>query len=257
MKDICFFTWFTKEYESAGEVFVRSFKKFHPDIDLFAFGEGAINEIFKTDSRLSFKNNKATMAKRFYNQYKRVVCIDADHFVFDRLTEIIEGDYELGAAANFNKALNVNISVSSGRVEGDNPKKEFITAKEYVSGGVIASSNKFFWDSYEKASLEKAQNLTVYDNDLLNIIWHTSAHKKKIFDGDYFYGSPKHKVYYGCSILPDEIDEQKLSINDNKIFCNGKQIKLYHLATGRTPHKQHISEIFPKKAHELINNILL
>jgi len=253
MKDVCFFTWFTENYASIGNVFVKSFKKFHPDIELFVLRDDEIKKVFSKDSRLSFKNNKATMAKLFYNDYRKVVCVDADHFVFDRLTSVIEDDYELGAAANFNIATNIELFAGTSPQAGN---KVFIDKREYVNGGIIASNNKFFWDSYEYASLTKAKEFSTYDNDILNIIWHTSSYKKKVFDGDYMFDNPAHNSYYGCSILPYEVIPGTVTIKDNKIHCNGKPVKLYHLATGRTPHKQPIKEIFPPHTHAVIDDIL-
>ena len=75
--------------------FIKSFKKFHPDIDLVIFGQSDIDEMFASRPELNFYNSKATFAKKLYNDYDLVVNIDADHLIFDRLDEILLGDYDL------------------------------------------------------------------------------------------------------------------------------------------------------------------
>ena len=145
---------------------------------------------------------------------------------------------------------------------------EAVQAKDTPKGSLIVNTSDLpnqhndFFDAWElvdgkvEVSLTKAKEFSTYDNDILNIIWHTSSYKKKVFDGDYMFDNPAHNSYYGCSILPYEVIPGTVTIKDNKIHCNGKPVKLYHLATGRTPHKQPIKEIFPPHTHAVIDDIL-
>jgi hypothetical protein len=121
MPKIVFFTWITDNYKDTiidFTNFEKSFKKFHPDIPLKVFNQLEINELFKEKPWLYSDNCKASFAKLLYNDYDIVVNIDSDFYFFDRLEEIIKGDYDLAGCANFNQYLNVDIKQNN--IEGIN-----------------------------------------------------------------------------------------------------------------------------------------
>jgi hypothetical protein len=65
--------------------FIKSFKMFHPDIDLIVFGQKEIDETFSSNPKLNFYNSKPTFAKKLYNDYDLVVNIDSDHLILNSL----------------------------------------------------------------------------------------------------------------------------------------------------------------------------
>ena len=62
--------------------FIKSFKTFHPDINLVVFGQKEIDETFANNPKLNFYNSKPTFAKKLYNDYDLVVNIQ---FLFSTL----------------------------------------------------------------------------------------------------------------------------------------------------------------------------
>ena len=89
---ICFFTWITDNYKNTivdFDNFYKSFKYFHPDIDLIIFGQKEIDALFNEKKWLYSDNCKASFAKLLYNDYDLVVNIDSDFYIFERLDESI------------------------------------------------------------------------------------------------------------------------------------------------------------------------
>lgn len=211
--------------------FIISFKHFHPEIDLKIFREPQIQEVFATDSRLNYYNSKATFAKLLYNDYDLVVWIDTDHLIFGRLDSILNGTYIAAAPANYNKYQNSSI--------------RGIGEKFYFNGGIIASSNKVFWNLYEYHSLTTAMEFTHKDNDVLNIFFDNL----KYLDGSNDFNSPEFKEYYGCASLGQEKD---ITIVNNRPEINGKPVKAYHFAKG-DKNKPHPRTLFNDSVINWIN----
>lgn len=210
--------------------FIRSFKKFHPDVDLVVFGQSEINRLFSRNPNLNFYNAKASFAKELYNDYDLVVNIDADHIILGRLDEILDGDYDVAAPANYNCWLNSGIKVSTFTNIHNNIKEDVLVPFEkYLQGGLVASTSKQFWDAYEHASLKVAHLLGHKENDVLNLLTLLLPYKFKILDGDFVYTSPTFKSYYNCASLNRE---KQMKVEEDKITLDGKQVKCYHFARG-------------------------
>jgi len=236
--------------------FYKSFKRFHPDIDLVVFGNNEINKLFSEKTWLNFCNCKASFAKLLYNDYDLVVNVDADFYFFDRLTEIIEGlDYELGGCANYNASLNVsiNLPVTNGYII------PHISEQQYIQGGLVASPSKKFWDDYEEHSKNLADHLPLMENDILNILWYSGEYKTKVFEGDIDFNSENFKTYFNCSLLGRE---SGCSLKDGKVWLGDKQVKSYHVAngnsgrgTGKTGRKKkRMNQLFNKEICDWFEN---
>lgn len=223
----CFFTIIEDRYKPLIELdlFVKSFKHFHPDIPLFILGEQAIAKLKVEHPGIDMFKIKASAAKWFYEDYDLVVNIDADHFIFSRLDEVLANDYDVACPSNYNCYENVGISIESYRGNRYNIVPEL----RYRQAGLIASGSKLFWDTYETASLKHADNMTCRDNDVLNLVIEFGNFKYKVLDGDYHYSSPNRKAFYGCSSL--NLERQATIVND--VPCiNGIPLKAYHVARG-------------------------
>ena len=88
---IVFFTWLTNNFRDTiidYQGFYKSFKYFHPDIDLVVFEDASIRDLFGKKPWLNFMNCKASFAKLLYNEYDIVVNLDSDFYFFDRCDEI-------------------------------------------------------------------------------------------------------------------------------------------------------------------------
>lgn len=210
--------------------FIKSFKKYHPDIDLKVFGQKEIDQVFAKNPKLNFYNAKASFAKELYNDYDLVVNIDADHIILDRLDEILVGDYDVAAPANYNSWLNSGIKISTfTNVHGNIHENTIVPFERYLQGGLIASTSKKFWDEYEHACLKLSHMLGHKENDVLNLMMIMLPYKFKVLDGDYVYGSPAFNCYYNCASLSRE---KMMNIANDRVWLDGKQVKCYHFARG-------------------------
>jgi len=229
--------------------FIKSFKNFHPDIDLIIFGQKDIDNTFSEDSRLNFYNSKATFAKKLYNDYDLVVNIDADHLILGELSEILIGDYDISAPANYNSHLNSGIGINSFASScGVFKSSELIQFNKYIQGGLIASTSKDFWDKYEYMSLNYSDLFGNKENDILNIICHMLPYKFKVLEGAFEYTDPNFSCYYGCSALGRE---NQIVVSNGRLELDGKPIKAYHFAGGGN-NKAHPSSLF---SSEVVNFI--
>ena len=240
---VCFFTFLTDSYKEFVEfdLFERSFKHFHPDIPLIVFDQNDINGLMEKNAGVDMYKIKATAAKTLYNNYDLVVNIDADHFIFDRLDEILLNDYDVAAPSNYNKFENVYLSINS---YGGNTYN-IVSELSYIQAGLIASSNKNFWDTYEISSLRHASNMTCRDNDVLNLVLQFGNFKFKLLDGEFGLDSSDRKCFYGCSSLGLE---SEICIINDKPCINGIPVKSYHVAKGHL--KPKFNSIFNKDVVE-------
>lgn len=245
-----FFAWLTDDFKDTiidFTGFEKSFKHFHPDIDLKIFNSAEVKELFARKPWLNYCNCKASFAKELYNDYDLVVNVDADFYFFDRCEEILAGDYEVAGCANYNRLVNTTISP---RKIGDWDIPS-IDARQYLQGGLIASTSKQWWDDYEDASRELADKLPMAENDVLNVLWYTGKYKTKVLDGDVDFNSPNFKAYYNCAALNRE---REVVVKDDKLYLDGRPMRSYHVAKGNQGvggnRKQRMHEIFPAPAAE-------
>jgi len=178
---------------------------------------------------------KPTFAKLLTDKYDKVVNIDADTIILDRLDEVLKDDYEVGAPWNYNDYENMS--------EGN------VTEEMFLQAGLVASTNKLFWDIWEWENKE-AMQYRCQENSVLNLIWYNHPEikkmKKKIFDKD--------KDYYGCKSLGRE---GEFYIKDNKVMCRNEQVKAYHWARGLSamPKMQWDKLPFIPEVKDYLNNI--
>ena len=210
---IVFFTYVSDEYyEGIGTPkLIKSFKKFHQDIELIVFRQETVNKVF-AEKGLYFENAKPTFAKLLTDKYDLIVSIDADTIITARLDEILKNDYEVGSVVQF-----CDIS---------QPSVENVTAEMYVQAGLVASRNKLFWDKWEAANKD-SEKYIYKEQDILNLVWYNdpdvSKMTKRIFDKD--------KDYYGTKSLGKE---SQFTIDCDKLMCNGERVFCYHNARGHS-----------------------
>ena len=223
----CFFTFVTDSYAQYIEfdLFEKSFKHFHPDIPLFVLRDADINNLKRKSSSLDMYNMKATAAKTLYNDYDLVVNIDADHFIFSRLDEILQCDYDVACPSNVNYYENVDISINTYQ----NNRYNIVDGAQYVQAGLIASRSKQFWNAYESASIKHAHHMTCKDNDVLNLVLQFGDYNFKLLDGDWLPDSTQRHAFYGCSSLTLE---HLTTIKNGMPHINDIPLKCYHVARG-------------------------
>lgn len=200
-------------YPGGTHILVNSFKRFHPDIDLVVFRQDMIDKVFK-EKNINFYQAKPTFAKLLTSKYDLVVNIDCDHIITGRLDEVLKGDYDVGAPWNFN--------------DYENASFENITEEMYLQAGMVASTNKKFWDVWEIENRDAMKYLRK-ENDIVNLVVynHMPELKLNIFD--------RHENYYGCKSLGRE---PSFTINEQgETICRDEKVVAYHFARGN---------VFPK-----------
>lgn len=224
--------------------FMSSFKRFHPEIEMIIF-----DEMDMKLHNVNYYNAKAVFGKILSGSYDLVVNVDADHLFFDRCEEILSADYDVACPANFNATNNlVGIKVGSG-ITGEGKPNWIVSEEEFLQGGLIASTSKQFWNHYEYASRKYYDRFVCFENDILNLVAYLYPYKLKILDGHFDYRNKEHKRFYGCSIYPNE---QSCYIENDKIMCAGKPVKMYHFAHGGG--KKKYSEVFNSEVSNFIKS---
>lgn len=226
--------------------FMNSFKKFHPDIEMRVFSQHDLNE-----HGLDYLSAKPFLGLMLSKDYDLVVNVDADHYFFDRCEEILLGDYDIAAPANFNETDNlVSIKVSSGVTGNGNPNY-IVSPIQFLQGGLIASPNKNFWAHYEFLTRTNYKKFVCFENDTLNLCAYLYPYNVKVLDGNCDYRQPEHKQWYGCSIINKE---SKCVIENDRLMCEGKPVKAYHFAHGGA--KKNYKDIFPQSTYSFIQSII-
>lgn len=223
--------------------FMNSFKKFHPDIDMKVYDETDLAK-----HGLNWYCAKAVFGSILAKEYDLVVNVDADTYFFDRLNEVLIGDYEIACPANFNSMVNVAIKTTSG-LNGNYHSAELVSAMEYLQGGLIASTSKQFWEQYKYTTLKYYEKFFCSENDTLNLVAYLFQYELKILDGHLDSTHPLHTQWYGCSSLGKEKSAQVVGEN---IMIDNKKVKAYHFAHGGT--KKKYTELFSPQVSNFIQN---
>ena len=80
-----FYTWITANFKNTNtdfDSFYKSFKYFHPEIDLIVFEQPTIDKLFNEKPWLNSTNCKASFAKLICDDYDLLVGVDSDFYFF-------------------------------------------------------------------------------------------------------------------------------------------------------------------------------
>lgn len=209
MKKVCFTCVEDRLYYPEGtHIFINSFRRFHPDIDLVVFRSDVVDKLFK-DKGLNWYNAKPYFAQLLEDKYDLIVNMDADTVVTGRMVEVFDKvDYDVAMPWNLN--------------DYENASFEDITAEMYLQAGLVASTSHKFWATWREANKD-AMKYIRKENDIVNLVIYKQMPelKLKILD--------KEKDYYGCKSLGRE---KEFYIKDDKLMCRDEQVLAYHFARG-------------------------
>lgn len=238
-------TGFQNRWQNSHKVdyvgFVNSFKKYHPDCELITLDENDLKAF-----GVGLLDCKGTIGKTLKLKYPdaNICVIDCDHIIFAPMTEILAVDYDIAAPENYNiTGNNVDQRIISGHVSNQSANV-FIDAKDYLQGGLIASPSLKFWEHYEYCTQKHYHKFGCYENDTFNIVAYTYPYRVRMLEHN-------RLIYYGCSILGKE---GNCFVKDDRLMCEGSQVKAYHFAHGSA--KRKYSEIFPAETHSFIESII-
>ena len=207
-------------YPEGTHIFINSFKRFHPDIDLVVFRQDTVDKLFK-EKGINWYQAKPYFAELLFD-YDLICNLDADHIVLDRMTEVFDNtDYDVAMPENLNDYENASF---------DN-----ITEEMYLQAGLVASTSKKFWLRWQEMNKEAMKYLRK-ENDIVNLLIYNDMPelKLKILDKD--------KDYYGCKSLGRE---PLFYAKDGKTYCSKDdgQVIAYHFARGNVFPKLYIPEM--------------
>lgn len=228
---------------------MTSFYKYHPDIPLFVFTEKEIEiEVRKRNfPKIDWFYLNPIMCAKVAEKYDLVVHIDADSIVCDRLTEVLEGDYDVAVVRNNND------NRKAGAMEGLTLNDQ-VHVLEYANCGLVASTKKEFWEEWiEKNNLFYHQ-FDLHEQDVMNLMLKDrKKYNRKLLD------SIDKPLYYGISNIGGTYGHweswKQIYLKDEKLYLNNKLIKVLHNAGGQEFDKLNIDALFSTEVAQYLKEL--
>ena len=217
---ICCFTFADKEHTDDALMMMRSFKKFHPDIEMKFFGQGELDKIHYQRIPEFWYKSTSFFAKDLIKNYELVVQINADSVITGPLDDVFNNTaYDVACVMNNNRT--------------DPPVTVFnVPAPMYVNCGFVAMRSREFiehwWDLCNRYYFNQFK---FREQDLLNIMVHYGNYQVMNLDGnDRWYG------------VINRGEWMRFEVRDGKLICpadplynpTDKQVCVIHAAGGNT-----------------------
>lgn len=226
MKDIVICTHVSDHlYNSIGaHKLVKSIQFFHPELDLIVFGDETLNKVMSEDSRINWNNIHPIVSYMLADRYKTVIHMDADSMLVDRIDELLENVSRYDVIG----VRNTNDYHKAGK---DNPIScENVHYTKYINAGLVAVSNKLFYEDWIDLNFKLANHLPFGENDTLNMLFHSEKYSSYIVDD---FGTD---LYYGLSNVWGEKNHweswKQIYLDNAKLKLNKKKVKVLHQAGG-------------------------
>jgi|TARA_R110000824_G_scaffold5512_1_gene25470 hypothetical protein len=249
MKKIaCVIYFFGKRYEKIGACAINSFKRFHPDIDLFHVNEHNGDDYVATKSlhEVGHGAYKYLLAAEIMlkHKYDKVIVLGADTITCSRLEEFIDGEEDILATLDYpymlqipvgnpitpNSETHVNADVICfNRVE---PILDIVKiAKHFEGYAEQGALNYVLWSGKYEYS-HRIVDAPYKDS---NVIYNVRSKGNICLPYEYQDHSKTTGVppKFQCYEKPWGEYTSKFYIKDNKLFTfNDKQIKVWHYCEG-------------------------
>lgn len=216
-----------KKYKKMSAVAANSFKKFHPNIDLFLIDESNLNLYSSNELNLSFGFLKYAIAYEIMKKHKKdkIIILGSDTITCDYLSEFIENDEDdILATLDYPYQLCIN---------------NFCTpdSETHLNADVVCFNNsEAILDCIKKAP---QHNLYFEQGALNEIVWTTNKYKTKIVDGPYKETKVLYNVRSKGNIIaapytkPWSQYTKLFYVKENKLYTHdNKQIKVFHYCEG-------------------------
>lgn len=218
---------------------VASFRKFHEE-PLYVFGSFDMEQA--TDAGFPLGANYAYFGSLLADRYKTVVHLDADCLITGRLDEFIEADYDIAGCLNFGNLYIDSNNLNNEKIVGE------ILYKDYITAGIFAINSRDAWDEYYRRCMFEVNEYKFVEQDILNLIFYSGTYKTKLIDG------PNSNVYYG-TLVRERWNE--LSIENNQVMLNGRQVKIIHWAGGENLEKlNYRKDGFPEEVCTYLDTLI-
>jgi hypothetical protein len=225
---------------------INSFYKFHPDIPLYVFTNNDISEACKNYPNINWFYLNPVISQKLAEAYDLVVHIDADSIVVDRLTEVLEGDYDVATVRNNNDFQRAGTLPAY-------TLNNLIDPLLYANCGLVASTKKDFWNEWIHLNNVYFNKFELHEQDVMNLLLSHGKYKVKLLD-------PIEKpIHYGISNqygFENHWDSWKeIEIHNEKLYLNNKLIKILHHAGGSGTEKLNIDKLFKADVTKHIKKI--
>ena len=232
------------------EMMSKTFKKFHPDIELRLYGDKEIKEY--NDSGFFYRATPIIAKNLMDEGYELVLKLDSDQLILGNLKYVFKGDYDIGTVLNINR---VDPS-RYGLVSTYN-----IPPNRYMNCGFVAMTSKRFVDNWYRLCHSPLFNSLQYkEQDILNILYHYGDYKTKCFDDyDNVYG------YYAFHGLVAKGEGMRMVVRKDKVILpRGEDgypdrdivVKAYHWAGGAGEVKMNYRISFSEEVIDYIDTLL-
>jgi lipopolysaccharide biosynthesis glycosyltransferase len=244
------FTVADKNNKKYADNLIKSFKHFHPDIEIKLYGE---EEIAKFNDSQFFYRQKATIAKELIEDYDLVLGLDADQLVVGSLDAIFErNDHDIDVVYNWNRV--------DPKTYGEIGLAT-IAPTEYYNCGLVAMRSKKFIDHwYDLCHSKHFERMPYREQGFLNVLAHYGGYSVRCLDNydavynDYSWYGLISKGEWNRCIIKD--GEMVLPPDDTNYPQADTTIKVIHWAGGNMPNKQNYKIYFNEECIEYIDKIL-
>lgn len=250
-KPVVFYTIADSKNHGYYETLKKSFKHFHPDIDLIRYGDKELEPLLKKDNHFFYRATPH-FAKELIEKYELVVKIDADSLVLGDLDYILTSEYEVGTVLNWNR-VDPKTFGEIGLLT--------IPPQMYFNNGLVAMRSKRFIDNwYNLCQSYHFEGMPYREQGFLNILTHYSDYKTRCFD----YPDETNDVWnwYGLISKGEWI---RATVKDGSVIVpegedgfpkHDMTIKAIHWGEGETPNKMNYKTRFREDVVNYIDNIL-
>lgn len=147
---------------------IKSFHKFHPDIEVKVYGAKDVGE------QKNYYRSTPLFAKELINDYDLVLKLDADQIITGSLDYLFTEEYDVGTVLNYNRV--------DPKSYGDVTVFD-VPPQLYVNAGLVAMRSKRFVDHWwGLCETYHFENLRYREQDLLNILVHYGDYLVECFD---------------------------------------------------------------------------
>jgi hypothetical protein len=233
---------------------INSFYKYHPNIPLYILTDREINKEAQAVTPMAREYFNPLLSRTIADEYDLVVHIDTDVIVTDRLDEVLEGDYDVAVARN-------NSDQGSAGCGPPHNLNGQVDIHKYANAGLVASTKKEFWDDWIDLNKENFNIHPMHEQDNLNILINSGKYKIKWLD------AVEKPLYYNIASAYGNVERwkghplmhweswERIELKDEKLWLDGKLIKMLHYAGGDVFPKFDLTKHFPTDVAEHLKSV--
>lgn len=243
MKTIAFTTCDANN-EKYAVMLEKSFKKFHPDIELKVIKGEELGRYLKDDPSFFYRQKPVLMEKFFNEGYELVIGLDSDQIVCGDLNEMLESKYDVAVVHNWNR--------TDPKMYGE-VGLATIVPQEYFNCGLVAVQSPEFVKQWKKLCFSHHFDRMPYrEQGFLNLLAHYSNFNVKDLDvGGSFYGLASKGEWDKCVMK-----EGKVVLPASDYLLADKFIKIIHWAGGNSPIKMNYRVYFSEECSNYLDNLV-